>query len=126
MISFTQKGDFSKTEHYLKAVRQKAKIRTLEYFGRKGVEALSSATPVRTGLTASSWYYEIEYTDTSATIRFNNSNVQKGWYNVALMIEYGHGTRNGGWVEGTEYVNQAIIPILEKYVDDLWEEVRLL
>lgn len=124
MISFKTKGDFSKTMAYLKSLSDKSIMETLDDFGRKGVAALSSATPVRTGLTASSWYYETEYTENSATVRFNNSNVENGWFNVALMIEFGHGTRNGGWVEGKEYISDAIAPVLEQYAKELWEEVR--
>ena len=122
MISFRHKGDFSKTKRYLERAKEAARLKILDKYGREGVAALASATPVDTGLTASSWYYEIERTKTSATITFNNSNIQNG-VQVAILLQYGHGTGTGGWVQGRDYINPAIQPIFNKMAKDAWEEV---
>lgn len=97
----------------------------LDKYGRRGVEALSNATPVDTGLTASSWYYEInrDEQNQTVTLSFNNSNVVDDWCNVAIILQYGHGTRNGGYVEGVDYINPALQPIFNKIADEAWEEV---
>ena len=126
VISFRQKGDFKKLDKYLKDVRNAAKLKSVfDKYGRAGVQALSSATPVETGLAASSWYYEIEQTSTSATITFLNSDVENG-FPVAIMLQYGHGTGTGGWVEGRDYINPAIQPIFDKLAEDMWKEVTRL
>ena len=97
----------------------------LNKYGRQGVAALASATPIDSGETAESWYYEIENNKESATITFYNSNVQNG-VPIAIILQYGHGTRNGGWVEGRDYINPAIQPIFDQIVDDAWREVNKL
>ncbi len=122
MISFRQKGDFSKLTGYLEKVKDAVKLGDLNRFGREGVKALSSATPKDTGLTADSWYYEIERTNNSVTISFKNSNIHNG-VPIAIILQYGHGTRNGGYVEGIDYINPAIKPLFEKIANDAWEEV---
>ena len=122
MISFRQKGDFSKLTKYLEKASKAAKISDLDRFGREGVAALASATPVDSGLTASSWYYLIERRNGSATISFHNSNIQNG-IPIAIILQYGHGTRNGGWVQGRDYINPAIQPIFDKIADSAWKEV---
>ena len=95
MITFRQKGDFSKLTSFLERAKEAIKLGDLDKYGREGVAALSSATPVRTGLTANSWYYEIERQNGSVSITFNNSNVNKG-VPIAIILQYGNGTRNGG------------------------------
>ena len=125
MITFKQKGNFSKLNRYLERVKEVAKIGILDKYGQAGVEALSSATPTDTGLTASSWYYKIERTKTSATIQFLNSNVNDG-VPIAVILQYGHGTGTGGWVEGRDYINPAIQPIFDKIANDAWKEVTKL
>ena len=125
MISFKQKGDFSKLTGFLERIKESVKIGDLDKFGRAGVEALSSATPVNTGKTANSWYYEIENKNGVATISFNNSNIQNG-VPIAIILQYGHGTGTGGWVEGRDYINPAIQPIFDKIADDAWKEVTKL
>ena len=125
MIGFRQKGDFSSTENYLKKLRQDRIIKSLEEYGKKGVAALASVTPVNTGLTASSWYYKIEVKKTSASIIFCNSNIQNG-IPIAIILQYGHGTNNGGWVEGRDYINPAIQPIFEELSKQAWKEVTML
>lgn len=125
MIEFRQKGDFSKLTKYLERAKEVVKIGDLDKYGRAGVAALASATPVDTGLTANSWYYKIENKNGSATISFHNSNIQNG-VSIAIILQYGHGTRNGGWVAGRDYINPAIRPIFEKIANDAWEEVTKL
>ena len=125
MIRFRQKGDFSKTTNFLKRAKDKVYLGDLDKYGRQGVAALASATPIDSGKTASSWYYKIENTKESAKITFYNSNVQNG-VSIAIILQYGHGTRNGGWVEGRDYINPAVQPIFDKIVDDAWREVSKL
>ena len=125
MIRFRHKGDFSKTTNFLKRAKDKVYLEDLDKYGRQGVAALASATPIDSGKTASSWYYKIENTKESAKISFYNSNVQNG-VSIAIILQYGHGTRNGGWVEGRDYINPAVQPIFDKIVDDAWREVSKL
>lgn len=125
MISFRQKGDFSKVTRYLEKAKNTFSVSNLDRYGREGVAALASATPVETGLTAKSWYYEIKKTNGLITITFFNSNVQKG-VPIAVILQYGHGTRNGGWVQGRDYINPAIQPIFDRIAKDAWEEVTKL
>ena len=122
MISFRHKGDFSKMSRFLERAKNAGRIGDLDRYGKAGVAALASATPVDTGLTASSWYYQIERKNGSVTISFNNSNVQNGVL-IAIILQYGHGTRNGGWVEGRDYINPAIRPIFDQLANDAWREV---
>lgn len=125
MISFRQKGDFSNLTRYLERAKNIVKIGDLDKYGREGVAALASATPVDTGLTANSWSYEIENRNGSVTISFQNSNIQNG-VPIAIILQYGHGTRNGGWVQGRDYINPAIQPIFDKIADNAWREVTKL
>lgn len=122
MISFRQKGDFSKLNRYLERVKESAKIGVLDKYGREGVAALASATPVETGKTASSWYYEIKRQNGSVSLEFKNSNIKDG-VPIAVILQYGHGTGTGGWVQGRDYINPAIQPIFDKIADSAWKEV---
>lgn len=122
MISFRQKGDFSKLTRYFERVKKTARLSILDKYGREGVAALSSATPVDSGETASSWYYEVTNENGSAAISFYNSNVNQG-VPIAIILQYGHGTGTGGWVEGRDYINPAIQPIFDEIVDAAWKEV---
>ena len=122
MISFKQKGDFSKLTSYLEKVKETVKQSTLDRYGQEGVKALSAATPVDSGLTASSWYYKIERRTGSVSISFHNSNIQNG-VPIAIILQYGHGTGTGGWVEGRDYINPAIRPIFDKIANEAWKEV---
>lgn len=122
MISFRQKGDFSNLTRYLERAKNVVKIGDLDKYGREGVAALASATPVDTGKTASSWSYKIENNNGSVSISFENSNIQDG-VPIAIILQYGHGTRNGGWVEGRDYINPAIQPIFDQIVNEAWKEV---
>lgn len=125
MISFRQKGDFSKLTSYLEKAKETIKLGNLDRYGQEGVKALSSATPQDSGKTASSWYYEIEHKNDSVSISFHNSNINKG-VPIAIILQYGHGTRNGGWVEGKDYINPAIQPIFDKIASEAWKEVTKL
>lgn len=125
MISFRQQGDFSKLTRYLERAKEVVHISNLDKFGQEGVAALASATPVDSGQTANSWYYEIEHKRGSSTITFKNSNIQNG-VPIAILLQYGHATRNGGWVQGRDYINPAIQPIFDKIADSAWKEVTKL
>lgn len=125
MIGFRLKGDFSKTAKYLTRLKNAVLHGSLEKYGRQGVAALESATPVKTGLTARSWYYKIDRTDTAISISFCNSNIQNG-VPIAVILQYGHGTRNGGWVAGRDYINPAIQPIFDEIANNAWREVTKL
>lgn len=122
MISFRQKGDFSKLTTFLEKAKETVNIGMLDRYGREGVAALSSATPVDSGLTASSWYYEIKRDTGSISISFHNSNIQNG-VPIAVILQYGHGTGNGGWVEGRDYINPAIQPVFDRIANEAWKEV---
>lgn len=122
-ISFRHQGDFSKLTGFLERAKEIVRLGNLNKYGRAGVAALASATPVDTGNTANSWYYKVENRNGSAVIGFYNSNIQNGC-SIAIILQYGHGTRNGGWVEGRDYINPAIQPIFDKIVDDAWREVK--
>ena len=125
MIKFRHKGDFSKFTRYLERTKESVRLGDLDRYGREGVAALASATPVDTGLTASSWYYKIEHTKRSAKISFYNSNIQNG-VPIAIILQYGHGTGTGGWVEGRDYINPAVQPIFDRIVNEAWKEVTKL
>ena len=125
MISFRQKGDFSKTMQFLVKAKKGVKLSDLDKYGREGVAALASATPVDTGETANSWYYEIVHENGTITITFNNSHIQNG-VPIAVILQYGHGTGTGGWVEGRDYINPAIQPLFDKIAEDAWREVTKL
>ena len=122
MINIRQKGDFKKLTSFLERAKKGINIEILDKYGKKGVAALSSATPVDTGLTASSWFYKIENKNGISKIEFHNSNVQKG-VSIALILQYGHGTRNGGYVVGRDYINPAIQPVFDELAKNAWKEV---
>ena len=122
MIKIRQKGDFKKLTSFLERAKEALDIGVLDKYGRKGVAALSSATPVDTGLTASSWFYKIENKNGIAKIEFHNSNIQNG-VPIAVILQYGHGTRNGGYVVGRDYINPAIQPVFDELAKNAWKEV---
>lgn len=125
MITFKHKGDFRKANRYLERLKNAVRLGDLDKYGREGVAALASATPVDSGLTASSWRYEIERVNGKVSINFLNSNIQNG-VPIAVILQLGHGTRNGGWVQGRDYINPAIRPIFDRIADDAWREVTKL
>ena len=122
MIKITQKGDFKKATSYLEKLKSAIQLSSFDKYGQAGVNALSSATPVDSGKTASSWYYKIERTKNTISIAFYNSNVNEG-VPIAIILQYGHGTGTGGWVEGRDYINPAIQPIFDKMAEEAWKEV---
>lgn len=125
MITVRQKGDFANLTRYFERVKKIRKTDILHKYGKLGVAALSSATPTESGKTASSWNYEIIQNGSGAQIVFSNSNINKG-VNIAIILQYGHGTGTGGWVEGRDYINPAIQGIFEQFASDIWKEVTRL
>lgn len=125
LITFTSKGDFSKTRKFFNRLINAEYLNVLEKYGQRGVAALASATPVDSGKTASSWGYEISHTLNSTTIAWTNSNINKG-SNIAILLQYGHGTGTGGYVVGRDYINPAVRPMFDKMADEAWKEVTKL
>ncbi|MCD8372609.1 MAG: HK97 gp10 family phage protein [Clostridia bacterium] len=123
MISIIQKGSFSKVIAYFKKLKQGISDSTFKKYGEKGIAALTVATPKDTGLTSKSWSYQIEKTKTSVTLSFYNANIQNG-VPIAIIIQYGHSTGNGYWVEGVDYINPALRPVFNGLAEELWEEVK--
>lgn len=122
MFRFRQRGDFSKTEKFLKKSFGRNYLDVLEEYAQQGVAALSAATPIDTGLTAVSWKYEIIQNESPISIIWKNLNENNG-VNIAIILQYGHGTRNGGYVQGIDYINPALKPIFDKMADAAWKEV---
>ncbi len=122
MIKFKQKGDFSKVSRYLGQIKEPIKSAVLDKYGEEGVKALKSATPVKTGKTAESWYYEVTNCKGIATISFCNSNIQNGVL-IAIILQYGHGSRNGSYIEGINFIDPAIRPLFKKIEAKCWREV---
>ncbi len=125
MITFRQRGDFSKLTNFMERAKEAVHLGNLDKYGQEGVAALASATPVDTGQTANSWHYKIEQKNGSVSIGFYNTNIQNG-VPIAIILQYGHATRNGGWVQGRDYINPAIQPIFDKIADTAWREVTKL
>lgn len=122
MITVRQTGDFRHIEGFFRKTKEMNLRRILKDYAEEGVRALSSATPVDTGKTASSWTYEITVEKGDYRIDWINTNVNKG-INIALILQTGHGTRNGGWVEGRDYINPALQPVFDKIAEEVWGEV---
>ena len=121
-VSFTTSGSFNKTHAFLASMQniQGDISRFCESAGQRGVAALAAATPVDSGLTAASWGYEVESTGDTTTISWTNSNNMSG-VNIAIILQYGHGTGTGGWVAGRDYIMPAIKPIFDSIADDVWK-----
>ena len=122
MITFEQKGDFKNTERFLKKMRSADFSSSLKSVAQEGVRALAAATPIDSGLAADSWGYQIERSRSSFSITWTNTDIESG-FPVALMLQYGHGTRNGGYVKGRDYINPAMLPIFEKIAEEAWKVV---
>ena len=122
MISIKTKGDFKNSERFLNRAKNVDLRKLLEKYGTAGVEALRAATPYDTGKTANSWDYRIEIGQGTSSIVWTNSNVNKG-VNIAIILQYGHGTRNGGYVQGRDYINPALAPIFNELASAAWKEV---
>jgi hypothetical protein len=125
MIVFKHRGDFTNTKRFLSRAQRVNYLHILEEYAHKGILALAKATPVDTGLTSNSWDHEIRVSGSGFSISWTNSNVVSG-VPIAIILQYGHGTRNGGYVQGRNYIKPAIRPILDKLANDLWREVSNL
>ena len=125
MIVITQSGNFNNTERFLNGAKKLDVKSILESYAKAGVRALASATPVDSGLTASSWDYKVEISKSSYSISWTNSNVVDG-VPIAIILQYGHGTGTGGYVQGRDYINPALKPIFDKIADSVWREVSNL
>lgn len=123
MISVTQKGDFKKLTSFLEKSKEVFNVGILDKYGKQGVAALQAATPKDTGKTAESWAYQIDRKDGGVALTFHNTNRNKG-VPIAIILQYGHATGNGGYVEGVDYINPALRPIFEKLAEEAWREVR--
>ena len=122
MISVSHKGDFNNLEVLINRVLRRDYLNILAEYGRKGVEALRAATPVDTGLTRDSWEYEITANSKKTTIYWTNSNIQSG-IPIAIILQYGHGTKNGGYVQGVDYINPALAPIFSQMANEAWRRI---
>lgn len=122
MLKLFSRGNFNRTEKFLKKSMGDDYITVLSKYGQRGVEALSAATPKKTGKTASSWRYEIRQEGSSLSVIWSNSNVNKN-VNIAIILQYGHGTGWGGYVQGRDYINPALRPIFDELADMAWKEV---
>lgn len=124
LVNISHKGSFSKTLQFLRknSVINSILVKKMEKYGQMGVDALAQATPKRTGLTAASWGYEIHSSKDGIEIVWTNSNDNHGVY-IAVLIQYGHATRNGGYVQGIDYINPAMKPIFEEIAKNAWMEV---
>lgn len=123
MINIRQKGDFKNLSSFLEKTKEKLNLGLLDKYGREGVAALQAATPKDTGKTSESWYYKIERKNGSVSLTFHNSNQNKG-VPIAIILQYGHATKNGGYVEGVDYINPALRPIFDKIAEEAWKEVK--
>lgn len=125
MITFKQKGNFKKLNNFFEKALEVFDVGKLDKYGKRGVDALRRATPVDTGETANSWGYEIIHEKGRATIKYYNTHIENGC-NIAVILQYGHATRNGSWVEGIDYINPALKPIFKEISQEAWKEVKSL
>ena len=123
LVYVTQGGSFKNVERFFKRMLNHKVYKTLDRYGKKGVELLSAATPVDTGLTAASWKYEIQEADDSYSLVWTNSNIASNGMPVVLLLRYGHGTKNGGYVKGINFINPTLEPIFNSIAEVLWKEV---
>ncbi len=125
MVRFRHRGNFNKTEKFFKGAKDKKYLQVMEKYGVEGIRALSQATPIDTGRTASLWDYEIHHSSGAHKIVWTNSNIN-GSVTIAIILQYGHGTGTGGYVQGRDYINPAMRPIFDKIANDVWKEVTNL
>lgn len=123
MITITTKGDFKKSWKSLEKLSTIPMGVLFAYYGQMGVKALEDASPVDTGLMASSWRYTVEKRKYGYSITWHNDDIENG-YNVAVLVQYGHGLQNGVYVEGVDYINPAMEKVLESFVKRIWEEIE--
>ena len=125
MITFKHKGNFERTDRLLKGAKEKKYLKVLDKYGQEGVAALAAATPTDSGRTAESWDYKIQNGSGGYKIMWTNSNVNDG-VPIAIIIQYGHGTGTGGYVQGRDYINPAMRSVFDNIADKAWEEVKRL
>ena len=125
MIKLSSNGDWSKTTSFLRRAYKLDIGALLKKYAEQGLKALSAATPVDTGLAASSWGYRIDVKKGESTITWTNSDIEGGC-SVVLLIQYGHGTRNGGYIQGRDFINPAMQPVFDDMVEEIWKEVEKL
>lgn len=125
MIVFKHKGSFKNFENFLNKAPRIQYKQILDTFGREGVNALAAATPVDTGETANSWGYELKISKGSSSIIWTNSNVMNG-APIAILIQYGHGTKGGGYVQGRDYINPALREVFDRFANQAWKEITSL
>lgn len=121
-LTIRHRGRYNKTEEFLNKLTNREYLNILDKYGQKGVEALRNSTPIDTGKTANSWYYEIERSYGKTSLYWSNSNINDGVV-IAIILQYGHGTGNGGYVRGSNYINPAIRPVFDELLTELWKEV---
>lgn len=125
MISFKEKGDFKKLTTFFEKAKELVHLSTLDKYGHEGVNALKETTPIDTGVTAESWHYRINRDDDQVSLEFYNTNTSKG-IPIVVLLQYGHATGTGGWVEGRDFINPALKPIFNRILDDVSNEVEEL
>lgn len=125
MLRIKSKGNYKKTKKFLENAKNVQYFKVLDYYGKIGLTALKEFTPVDTGLTRDSWDYHIEVDKITGkySVVWTNSNVQGEWCPIAIIIQYGHASRNGSWVEGIDYINPALYTVFEDMRDEIWKEV---
>lgn len=124
-ITLRSSGQFKNARRWLKKLHEAEFLKSLDSYGKAGVDALAAVTPKRSGMTASSWSYRIDHGADGASITWTNSNRNEG-YNIAILIQYGHGTGSGGYVQGCDYINPTMKPIFDEIKEQIWQEVRRL
>ena len=122
-ISIKLSGNFNKSRKFMKKMLEDDLFKNLDAFGRRGCDALNSATPVDTGLTAGSWDYEVRKLDGGCTITWTNNSMTKTNIPIVILLQYGHGTGTGGYVAGQDFINPALRPIFDQIADDVWKAV---
>lgn len=122
MVSIKHRGSFSKTTKFLTHAKSNTIYQIMRKYGELGVSRLESMTPVDTADTAHSWSYKLKVGERSAKITWSNSNFNDG-AQIAILIQYGHTTKNGGWIEGRDYINPALRPVFDQMANEVWKEV---
>ena len=122
VVTITHRGNFNRTEKFLNVLSGRSYLNMLDKYGQMGVDALAASTPVDSGETAKSWTYEISRNSNTTTISWLNTNENQG-VNIAVILQYGHGTGTGGYVQGRDYINPAMRPVFDKIAEEAWREV---
>lgn len=122
MISITNKGDFAKTFSFLNASTKIDISSIMDKYGKEGVSLLAKNTPIDSSKTSMSWTYKIDKTKGTTSINWYNTNVVNG-VNIAIILQYGHGTQNGGYISGRDYINPALLPLFDRMTEEIWKEV---